>query len=112
VLIEEWRIDYNMNRPHSAHGWLSPTEFPTAWTNRHEPHSHKRWTNYRDPLRLYFRASTSTEMSQTAMKSQRHYCNKAVDFASGTTQSISARRCGLGGAPLRRGERGGVWLGG
>jgi Integrase core domain len=24
VLIEDWRIDYNMNRPHSAHGWLQP----------------------------------------------------------------------------------------
>ena len=26
VLIEDWRIDYNINRPHSAHGDLSPTE--------------------------------------------------------------------------------------
>ena len=25
VLIEDWRIDYNMNRPHSAHGELTPT---------------------------------------------------------------------------------------
>jgi transposase InsO family protein len=37
VLIEDWRIDYNMNRPHSAHGWLSPNEFARAWTNRHQP---------------------------------------------------------------------------
>ena len=36
VLIEDWRIDYNMNRPHSAHGWLSPNEFARAWTNRHQ----------------------------------------------------------------------------
>lgn len=27
VLIEDWRIDYNTNRPHSAHGGLTPTEF-------------------------------------------------------------------------------------
>ena len=33
VLIEDWRIDYNQNRPHSAHGDLTPAEFHTAWTN-------------------------------------------------------------------------------
>lgn len=32
VLIGDWRIDYNQNRPHSAHGDLTPTEFATAWT--------------------------------------------------------------------------------
>jgi putative transposase len=37
VLIEDWRIDYNMHRPHSAHGWLSPNEFARAWTERHQP---------------------------------------------------------------------------
>jgi len=31
VLIEDWRIDYNINRPHTAHGDLSPTEFAAAW---------------------------------------------------------------------------------
>ena len=37
VLIEDWRIDYNDNRPHSAHGDLTPSEFARAWTNRNEP---------------------------------------------------------------------------
>ncbi len=37
VLIDDWRIDYNMNRPHSAHGCLSPNEFARQWTNRHQP---------------------------------------------------------------------------
>jgi putative transposase len=37
VLIEDWRIDYNMNRPHSAHGDLTPNEFATAWINRNQP---------------------------------------------------------------------------
>ena len=37
VLIEDWRIDYNEQRPHSAHGDLTPTEFATAWTTRHQP---------------------------------------------------------------------------
>jgi len=27
VLLEDWRIDYNINRPHSAHGMLTPVEF-------------------------------------------------------------------------------------
>ncbi len=40
VLTEDWRIDYNMNRPHSAHGWLTPGRVrrglaqPTAATAR------------------------------------------------------------------------------
>lgn len=37
VLIEDWRIDYNTNRPHSAHGDLTPTEFAEAWTTHHQP---------------------------------------------------------------------------
>lgn len=37
VLIEDWRIDYNMNRPHSAHGDLTPNEFTQAWTTRNQP---------------------------------------------------------------------------
>jgi putative transposase len=36
VLTEDWRIDYNNNRPHSAHGWLTPVEFVEAWLN-HQP---------------------------------------------------------------------------
>ena len=31
VLTEDWRIDYNENRPHSAHNWLTPAEFAEAW---------------------------------------------------------------------------------
>ena len=38
VLLEDWRIDHNnMNRPHSAHGGLSPTEFLQAWPNQQQP---------------------------------------------------------------------------
>ena len=37
VLIEDWRIDYNLNRPHSAHGELTPSEFAKAWTDQHQP---------------------------------------------------------------------------
>lgn len=37
VLIEDWRIDYNLSRPHSAHDSLTPTEFAQAWTTRQQP---------------------------------------------------------------------------
>jgi len=37
VLIEDWRIDYNEHRPHSAHGDLTPSEFAMAWTTRNQP---------------------------------------------------------------------------
>ncbi len=36
VLIEAWRIDYNTNRPHTAHGDLTPTEFARHWTNNNQ----------------------------------------------------------------------------
>jgi putative transposase len=34
VLIEDWRLDYNYHRPHSAHGDLTPAEFAEVWTAR------------------------------------------------------------------------------
>jgi putative transposase len=37
VLIEDWRIDYNHHRPHSAHGDLTPIEFAQAWTTKNQP---------------------------------------------------------------------------
>jgi len=37
VIIEDWRLDYNINRPHTAHGDLTPTEFARAWTISHQP---------------------------------------------------------------------------
>jgi putative transposase len=36
VLTEDWRIDYNMNRPHSAHGWLTPVEFVEEWLSHQQ----------------------------------------------------------------------------
>ena len=37
VIIEDWRIDYNQHRPHSAHGDLTPNEFAQAWAAQHQP---------------------------------------------------------------------------
>ena len=36
VLIEDWRRDYNTNRPHSAHGDLTPTEFHLRGNDRNQ----------------------------------------------------------------------------
>jgi putative transposase len=32
VLVEDWRIEYNTVRPHSALGYLTPTDYAKAWT--------------------------------------------------------------------------------
>jgi putative transposase len=32
VLVEDWRIGYNTLRPHSALGYLTPTQYAHAWT--------------------------------------------------------------------------------
>ena len=31
VLVEDWRIDYNTNRPHSALGMMAPERFAAGW---------------------------------------------------------------------------------
>ncbi len=35
VLVEDWRIEYNTVRPHSALGYLTPTDFAKAWATNH-----------------------------------------------------------------------------
>ena len=37
VIIEDWRIDYNRKRPHTAHGDLTPAEFAAKWTTNNPP---------------------------------------------------------------------------
>ncbi|WP_210687538.1 IS3 family transposase [Mycolicibacterium sp. GESEQ-9] len=37
VIIEDWRCDYNANRPHSAHGDRTPAEFALQWATTHQP---------------------------------------------------------------------------
>ncbi len=37
VIIEDWRIDYNWKRPHTAHGDLTPSEFADQWTTNNQP---------------------------------------------------------------------------
>jgi putative transposase len=35
VLVKDWRIEYNTARPHSALGYLTPTDYAKAWTTNH-----------------------------------------------------------------------------
>jgi putative transposase len=35
VLVEDWRIEYNTVRPHSALSYLTPTDYAKAWTANH-----------------------------------------------------------------------------
>ncbi|MDZ5089071.1 IS3 family transposase [Mycolicibacterium parafortuitum] len=37
VVIEDWRRDYNANRPHTAHGELTPAELALQWATTHQP---------------------------------------------------------------------------
>ena len=37
VIIEDWRCDYNTERPHTAHGDLTPTEFALRWNQINQP---------------------------------------------------------------------------
>jgi putative transposase len=37
VLLEDWRIEYNTVRPHSALGYLTPTDYAKTWTATHQP---------------------------------------------------------------------------
>lgn len=37
VLLEDWRIDYNFNRRHSALGGMTPAAFAAAWTIINQP---------------------------------------------------------------------------
>jgi putative transposase len=31
VMVEDWRIDYNHNRPHSSLGMMAPARFAASW---------------------------------------------------------------------------------
>ena len=37
VFTEDWRIDYNVRRPHSSLSGLTPIEFNDSWTIRNQP---------------------------------------------------------------------------
>jgi len=53
VINEDWRRDYNANRPHTAHGELTPTEFALQWSATHQPQVD--WTTSQVPPHDYRR---------------------------------------------------------
>ena len=50
VIIEDWRGDYNANRPPTAHGELTPTEFALQWTTTHQLKAAERLDHQTGPL--------------------------------------------------------------
>ena len=51
VLIEDWRIDYNCNRPTPPTATSHPVSSPKPGSTNNQ-HSRNRWTSYRGPLKL------------------------------------------------------------
>jgi putative transposase len=49
VLVEDYRQDYNANRPHSALGMKSPARFVRAWRAQHEPLAQVRSSRHGPP---------------------------------------------------------------
>jgi len=37
VIVEDWRIEYNTYRPHSALGGLTPDQYAKTWAQQHQP---------------------------------------------------------------------------
>ncbi len=52
VLPEDWRVDYKLEPPHSAHGWISPIQFVEACYTDSSYSSHSGWTNNRGPVSI------------------------------------------------------------
>ncbi len=72
VLIEDWRIDYNVHRLHSAHGELTPSEFAQAWTTVTNRHSHSAWTTHRGPLKqVRYRGEAQAKSASLAVRRAR-----------------------------------------
>ena len=52
VIIEDWRCDYNANRPHSAHGELPQPNSPYSEPRPTNPKPHSDWTAKRPNITL------------------------------------------------------------
>ncbi|ARR77590.1 Integrase, catalytic region [Mycobacterium intracellulare subsp. yongonense] len=65
VIIEDWRGDYNANRPHTADGDLTPTEFALQWTQRRR---FGQGQELKPPVRFHCRRGCPTRiLCQAAM---------------------------------------------
>lgn len=52
VIIEDWRCDYNANRPHSAHGELPQPNSPHSEPRPTNSKPHSDWTAKRPTITL------------------------------------------------------------
>jgi putative transposase len=51
IILEDWRIEYNTYRPHSALDGLTPAEHADTVTDNKQPdHTHRPRTTYKDPV--------------------------------------------------------------
>jgi len=55
VLVEDWRIEDNTLRPHSALGYIIPTNYAGTVDRRRARDSHSGWTNNLGPVRAAWR---------------------------------------------------------
>jgi hypothetical protein len=60
VLTDDWRIDYNVNRPHSAHGDLTPSELAQLYGHTIVVDPGKNEMGIRVPRRSEEKAKTCT----------------------------------------------------
>ena len=68
VLTEDWRTDYNINTPHSAHGWLTRSSSSRPGSTDRNTNSHGGWLKYRGPVtitRVIIRPTVSQSTRQS-----------------------------------------------
>lgn len=75
VLIEDWRVDYNEHRPHSALGMMAPSVFARGYREADlaaapPTSSHSRWTDERGPV-TYPSAVSAAKCTRLCVRGQR-----------------------------------------
>jgi transposase InsO family protein len=59
LIIEDWRIEYNTYRPHSALEDSHPPNTQTPLPTTNNQTTHRPWTTYRDPVTMRMSPWTS-----------------------------------------------------
>jgi hypothetical protein len=89
VLIEDWRIDYNTNRPHTAHGDITPSEFAQAWTTRHQPALAERLDHSSGPAQTI--RSSAGRRSASLSLARRTAISHVIGFTSSPRRRAMGR---------------------
>jgi putative transposase len=90
VLVEDWRIEYNTLPPHSALGYLTPTDYANTWTTN-QPRSHSEWTNNRGPV-----TTTSVLLASDLGLVAGVRTRDKVDPPAGVSRAVDAMAARLG----------------